>query len=174
MHLDSPTDYRLQTLQENGTYFMPLGEASRAQADQLFEQLTVGLQSSREELHVKGRMIAAEHCAGGVARFSFAQLCEQPHGAEDYLTIAQHYHTVFLDCIPKLGYDRRNEAKRFMTLIDALYEHRVKVIFTADAPPGELYRGRDHGFEFERTVSRLIEMQSASYLHDKKTKEKDR
>ncbi len=164
VHLDSPHDYRARFLQEEGAYFWPLGEVTQKKADQVFERLTDGAVASGESLTVKGRTILVPAAARGVARFTFAQLCENPHGAEDYLKIAESYHTVFLEYVPKMAYDRRNEAKRLMILIDALYENRTKLIVTADAPADRLYYGHDHAFEFERTVSRLMEMQSAGWL----------
>jgi cell division protein ZapE len=163
VHLDSPTDYRTEFIAQEGSYFSPIGAESTAHADLLFLKLTGQPTAPVEALTVKGREIRT-HAAKGVARFTFAQLCEQPMGAEDYLKIAQTYHTIFLENVPKLGYDRRNEAKRLMTLIDALYEAETRVIITADATPDKLYRGTDHAFEFERTISRLNEMQSAEYL----------
>ncbi|GJL85103.1 MAG: cell division protein ZapE [Micavibrio sp.] len=164
VHLDSPTDYRAQCLREEGTYFYPLGSETRRQANGVFNTLTDNMLPEEDEIEVKGRTIKVEATAKNVARFSFAQLCEQPHGAEDYLEIAKKYPTIFLEGVPKLGYDRRNEAKRLMILIDALYESGTKLVVTADAPPDKLYQGHDHGFEFQRTVSRLLEMQSAKYL----------
>jgi len=100
----------------------------------------------------------------GVAVFSFKRLCSEARGAPDYLAIARAYHTVILVGIPKMGPDQRNEAARFVTLIDALYEHRVKLIATADAAPEDLYGSGDGRFEFDRTISRLMEMQSQDYL----------
>ena len=100
----------------------------------------------------------------GVAVFSFKRLCGEARGAADYLAIARHYHTVILVGIPQLDADQRNEAARFVTLIDALYEHKVKLIASADAEPGELYAQGDGRFEFDRTISRLMEMQSIDYL----------
>lgn len=164
VHLDGPVDYRLQALQSEGTYFWPLGEASRQKSDMLFARLTDNAIPQEDSLTVKGRVIPVAQAAKGVARFTFAQLCEQPHGAEDYLAIAQKFHTLFLEQVPTLAYDRRNEAKRLMILIDALYESRTKLVVTADAPADRLYRGHDHEFEFQRTVSRLMEMQSEAYL----------
>ena len=163
VHLDSPHDYRAQTVQVEGSYFTPLNVQTRRAVDELFVQLSGGEAVKQHKLRVKGRVIVAEQVAGQVARFSFAQLCERPHGAEDYLKIAESFDTVFIEEIPKLGYDRRNEAKRFMNLIDALYEARIPVVISADATADKLYRGRDHAYEFERTVSRLLEMQSDSY-----------
>lgn len=164
LYLDSPTDYRTQFLAEEGTYFSPLGWAASDHADRLFAELSAGTPPKQDRLKVKGREILVGQVAGGAARFTFAQLCEQPHGAEDFLAIAERYDTVFVEAIPKMAYDRRNEAKRFMILIDALYEAGTRVIFTADAAPDKLYVGDDHAYEFERTVSRLQEMQSAEYL----------
>lgn len=164
VHLDGAVDYRAQCLQNEGTYFWPLGEATSHKADEVFELLTGAAVPGEEELSVKGRIIPVRAAAKGVARFTFAQLCENPHGAEDYIKIAQAYKTVFLENVPKIGYDRRNEAKRLMILIDALYEAKTRLIVTADAPPDKLYRGHDHGFEFQRTISRLQEMQSEGYL----------
>ena len=101
--------------------------------------------------------------ARGVCQVRFDDLCGKPLGAEDYLTLAKRYHTVILDGVPRLSEDRRNEAKRFMTLIDALYERHCNLIMAADAAPNDLYREGTHAFEFERAVSRLMEMQSAEY-----------
>lgn len=157
-------DYRLKALSDTGVYFWPLGEKVAAKAEDAFTHLTDGAAPYSETLTVKGRKIDVASVAKGVARFTFAQLCEKPMGAADYLAIAANYHTVFLEGVPKLAYDRRNEAKRLMTLIDALYDTGTKLVVTADAPADKLYRGSDHEFEFQRTVSRLIEMQSLEYL----------
>jgi cell division protein ZapE len=163
IHLDSPTDYRTMFLTSEGSYFWPLGDNASGRVRDLFVKLTDGIAPHEDTLEVKGREISAI-AAKGVAWFTFSQLCEQPLGAEDYLKIAQTYHTVFLENIPKMTYDRRNEAKRLMTLVDALYENKTRLIVTADAPPDKLYYGHDHEFEFQRTISRLLEMQSEAYL----------
>ena len=102
--------------------------------------------------------------AKGVARFTFAELCAQPLGAADYLALATHFHTLIVAGIPRLDRDRHNEAVRFMILIDALYEHKVNLICSAAVPPAALYTEGDFAFEFQRTVSRLLEMQSDAYL----------
>ena len=162
--LDSPTDYRAQFLKNEGSYFWPLGEKTKVRAEEMFVRMTHGTVPHREILKVKGRNIVVTRTANGVARFTFSQLCENPHGAEDYLTIADSYHTIFLEGIPTMGYDRRNEAKRLMILVDSLYEKGTNLVITAEAPPDELYYGDDHKFEFKRTVSRLMEMQSEEYL----------
>ncbi|HBR69484.1 MAG TPA: cell division protein ZapE [Rhodospirillaceae bacterium] len=163
--LEGPVDYRAQCMQREGTYFCPLGRGALEKAEAVFMHLTQGSEIYTDEIEVKGRIIPVRAVAKGVARFTFAQLCEQPHGAEDYLAIAARYRAVFLEGVPRLGYDRRNEAKRLMLLIDALYENGTKLLVTADAPPQEIYRGHDHEFEFQRTVSRLLEMQSEKYLN---------
>ena len=163
VHLDTPHDYRTQKIAIEGTYFSPLTHGVQEQLDEIFKALTHGTKPHRDVITVKGREIGVEQVAKGVARFSFAQLCERPYGAEDYLAIAQRYDTVFLEGIPRLTYDRRNEAKRLMNLIDALYEARVRVIISAQETPEILYHGDDHAYEFERTISRLVEMQSADY-----------
>jgi len=111
-----------------------------------------------------GRTLAIAQAAGGVARLSFDELCVAARGAADYLALAEHFHTVLIDNIPRLQKDKRNEAVRFVTLIDALYEAKVKLLVTADGAPQDLYPSGDGAFEFERTVSRLMEMQSQEYL----------
>ncbi|MBK6895409.1 MAG: AFG1 family ATPase [Alphaproteobacteria bacterium] len=162
VHLDSPHDYRARALAEEGTYFTPLGRATEQKMDALFGLLTGQAPALEEKLFVKGRRLPVR-TAKGVARFTFSQLCEQPLGAEDYVTIARNFHTVLLENVPALKYDRRNEAKRLMNLIDALYDKRVRVVISAETRPEKLYAGHDHSFEFQRTISRLQEMQSEGY-----------
>lgn len=159
-HLDSPNDYRTQKNQVEGTYFTPLNRHTSKTLNEIFKELTDGVKPQKETLKVKGHDINVSKTACGVARFTFSQLCERPYGAEDYIAIARKYDTVFLEGIPKLGYDRRNEVKRLMNLIDALYEGKNKVFISAAVEAGQLYTGHDHAYEFERSVSRLLEMQS--------------
>lgn len=162
--LEGIVDYRTLYLEREGTYFWPLCESARRKADALFATLTGNAPIYAETLEVKGRAVPVPCAAGGVARFDFAGLCERPHGAEDFLKIAEVYHTVFLEGVPILGYDRRNEARRLILLIDALYDKSVRLVVTADAPPEKLYRGHDHAFEFSRTISRLKEMGTRRWL----------
>jgi len=162
--LDGDIDYRLRSLEENGVYFSPLGLAAERKIDALFEDMTDEQPVQPARIKVKGRVITVPQSTKNVARMSFHDLCEKPLGAEDYLALAGRYQILFLDGVPRLGYDRRNETKRLMTLVDALYDNGVKLIVTADAPVEKLYTGQDHAFEFQRTVSRLIEMCSAAYL----------
>ena len=164
IHLDGAEDYRARFLQAEGVYFSPLCSATQDHADQVFAHITDRAETYRDTLEVKGRQVPVPVAAGGTARFSFADLCEQPLGAEDYLAVAGAFHTVFLEGVPKLGPESRDQAKRLMTLIDAFYDTRTKIVVTAAAPPEDLYRGEDHAFDFQRTVSRLREMQSKEYL----------
>ncbi|MCJ2177657.1 cell division protein ZapE [Novosphingobium album (ex Hu et al. 2023)] len=170
MTLNGPTDYRLQRLGGMATWHMPLGEPATEQAREAFYRLTDYPPEDSEHVPAAnidvggGRMLHVPKSLKGVGVFSFKRLCGEPRGASDYLAIARAYHSVILVGIPKMGPDRRNEAARFVTLIDALYENKVKLIAAADASPEELYEAGTGRFEFERTVSRLNEMQSADYL----------
>ena len=167
--LNGPVDYRLDRLGGMGTWHTPLGTPATDQAREAFYRLTdyppedAGHVPSAE-LAVSGRAILVPKSLKGVAVFSFKRLCDQPLGAADYLAIARAYHTVIIVGIPIMGPDERNQAARFVTLVDALYENRVKLVATADAEPNGLYQAGDGSFEFERTVSRLMEMQSADYM----------
>ncbi len=161
-HLDSHTDYRAEAVQDLETYLYPLNAQTKARADGFFHHFADGKPQEVGCVRVKGRDIPV-HFAGGAARFTFAELCEHPHGAEDYIRIGERFHTVLIEGIPRLGYDRNNETKRLMTLIDVLYDMRRRVIITAESPPEKLYHGSDYTFEFDRTISRLNEMQSSSY-----------
>jgi cell division protein ZapE len=168
--LNGPVDYRLQRLGGFPTWYVPNGQQATEALSQAFFRLTDYPPEDREhvpsediEVH-GGRTLHVPKCLKGVAVFSFKRLCAEARGAADYLAIARRFHTVILVGIPKLGPDKRNEAARFVTLIDALYEHKVKLLASADAEPVGLYPFGTGAFEFERTVSRLMEMQSAQYL----------
>lgn len=168
--LNGPVDYRLERLGGMATWHTPLGAAATAQVREAFFRLTDYPPEDAEhvpsaELDLGGgRILHVPKSLKGVAVFSFKRLCAEARGAPDYLAIAQTYHTVILVGIPRMGPENRNEAARFVTLIDALYEQKVKLLATADATPEELYAAGDGRFEFERTVSRLMEMQSADYM----------
>jgi cell division protein ZapE len=168
--LNGPTDYRLERLGGMPTWYVPNGADATEALRALFFRLTDYPPEDRAhvptaELAVSGgRSIHVPKSLKGVAVFSFKRLCGEARGAADYLAIARHYHTIIIVGVPHLGPERRNEAARFKTLIDALYENKVKLIASADAEPAALYPEGDGGFEFERTVSRLMEMQSADYL----------
>jgi cell division protein ZapE len=168
--LDGPTDYRLARLAGTRVWHVPNGPDATAALSAAFFRMTdypvedrAHVPSAELELP-GGRRLHVPKSLKGVAVFSFARLCRQPLGAADYLAIARHYHTVFIVGIPKMGPENRNEAIRFIHLIDAFYEQKVKLVAAADADPAGLYVAGDSSFEFERTVSRLMEMQSADYL----------
>ena len=170
LSLDGPTDYRLDRLAGLETWHTPLGDAATAQVREAFFRLTDFDPDDAEhvpsgELDLGGgRSLHVPKSLKGVAVFSFKRLCGENRGAADYLTIARTYHTVIVVGIPVLSPENRNEAIRFTKLIDALYEHNVKLFATAAADPEALYPSGEGSFEFERTVSRLREMQSDDYM----------
>ncbi len=168
--LDGPVDYRLDRLGGIETWHSPLGDAATAQVREAFFRLTdykpedaANVPSAALDLG-GGRTLHVPKSLKGVAVFSFKRLCGENRGAADYLAIARAYHTVILVAVPAMGPDNRNEAIRFTKLVDALYEHNVKLFVTAAAAPKDLYNTGDGAFEFARTVSRLEEMQSADYM----------
>lgn len=167
--LDGPTDYRYDRLKGVQTYYTPVDAQTTAALSDAFFRLTDRDVEDHGKvpsatLTVMGRELYVPKAARGVAVFSFKRLCASALGSADYLAIARAYHTVIMVAIPKLSKDKRNEAKRFVTLIDALYEHGVKFLCSAEVAPDALYPTGDGSFEFERTVSRLMEMQSEAYL----------
>ena len=164
LHLASPTDYRHERLMHMQVYLSPLGKATMEALEQDFAALTEGAIAEPSELELKGRTLAVSRAARGVAWFSFEELCAEARGAVDYIAVAERYHTIILDGVPKMPEARRNEAKRFILLIDVLYEHKCNLVMGAEVSPAELYTEGRHAFEFERTVSRLMEMQSEEYL----------
>jgi cell division protein ZapE len=166
VRLEARIDFRLEKLTGVPTWYVPDNAKATAALDAAWQRLTGISTGTPHELVVKGHAVKVPQSAMGVARFSFADLCGQPLGAGDYLKIAHEFHTIILDHIPVMDYDRRNEAKRFIILIDTLYDHAVKLLASAQAQPDALY-GADEGFEaqeFKRTASRLIEMRSQAYL----------
>jgi cell division protein ZapE len=168
--LNGTHDYRLERLAGLDSWHTPLGDAATAQVREAFFRLTDYPPEDSEHVPSAdldlggGRKLHVPKSLKGVAVFSFRRLCAEARGASDYLAVAQTYHTVILVGIPRMGPDSRNEAARFVTLIDALYEHKVKLFVTAAAEPEQLYQAGDGAFEFQRTVSRLKEMQSRDYL----------
>jgi cell division protein ZapE len=168
--LNGPVDYRMERIGGMKTWHTPLGEAATSQVREAFFRLTD--YKPEDAVHVpscelnvgSGRTLHVPKALKGVAVFSFKRLCGENRGASDYLAIASEFHTVIVVGIPQMGPEMRNEAIRFTKLVDALYEQRVKLFATAAAEPEDLYRAGDGAFEFERTVSRLKEMQSADYM----------
>eukprot|EP00873_Tetraselmis_striata_P016852 jgi/Tetstr1/437116/TSEL_025876.t1 len=166
--LDARTDYRLEKLAGAPLYLTPLGPEADRGVEELWRKLTHGLKAHSEELEVKGRHIPVSRTAAGVARFTFAELCERPLGAADYQRLALSYHTFVIEGVPVMDLPQRNAAKRFINLIDTLYNNRNKLVLSAEAEPEELYVATTgtESFEFQRTVSRLIEMRSEDWLSE--------
>jgi cell division protein ZapE len=166
VRLEARTDFRLEKLRDSSVYCVPADEQARETLSHAFELLTGRPHGTPTTLRVLGHPIAVPEAAANVARFSFADLCDRPLGATDFLALARAFHTIVLDDIPIIEANQRNEAKRFINLIDALYDRHVKLIASAAAEPPDLYRGQGNreAFEFERTASRLIEMRSPEYL----------
>jgi cell division protein ZapE len=164
VELNGPTDYRLQRLSPLDTYITPLGAAADAKMDAAWLRLTDKARGEPQTLTVLGRKLRVPQAAKGVARWSFDDLCRRPLAAADYLEIAQHFHTVLIEHVPRMEPSERNEARRFTLLIDTLYDENVKLICSAAAPPEALYVAGDGVEAFRRTASRLSEMQSAGYL----------
>jgi cell division protein ZapE len=168
--LNGLTDYRLQRLGGFPTWYVPNGPEATAALSAAFFRLTDYPPEDRANVPAcdlqlgGGRGLHVPKCLKGVAVFSFKRLCGEPRGAPDYLAIARNFHSVVIVGIPRMGPENRNEAARFVTLVDSLYEHKVKLLAAADAEPEHLYEAGDGAFEFERTASRLIEMQSEDYL----------
>ena len=166
LRLDARTDFRLEKLAGAKTWLVPADADATAKLDATWARLTGGAKGQPRDIAIKGRILHVPRADHHVARFSFADLCQQPLAASDYLRLAHEYHTIMIDHVPVMGLAERNEAKRFTNLIDALYDNGVKLMASAAAEPTELYRA-DQGIEameFQRTASRLIEMGSESYL----------
>lgn len=167
LSLDTPTDYRLEKTNQLPVYITPLGPEADMLMDEAWQQVTAGKKvTDNVMIEVKGRQIPVPLSGGGCARFSFDDLCAKPLGASDYIAIAKEFHTIVLDRVPQLGNGRRNEAKRFINLIDTLYDKKLHLFISADVPADSLYADTSgtEAFEFARTASRLFEMQSVDYL----------
>jgi cell division protein ZapE len=166
LYLDARTDFRLEKLQGRIVYHVPANAKAVLALTAAFEALTGVTKGTPITLDVLGHGLHVPEASANVARLPYADLCEQPLGAADFLVLAQTFHTIVIDSIPVIAAARHNEAKRFITLIDTLYDNHVKLIASAEAEPAGLYLGTEgrEAFEFERTVSRLMEMRSEAYL----------
>jgi cell division protein ZapE len=166
LRLDARTDFRLEKLAGVKMWLVPADAAAAAALDKAWGRMTGNAPCRPRDISIKGRNLHVPCSADGVARFSFADICEQPLAASDYLRLARDYHTLMIDRIPVMDFPERNAAKRFITLIDTLYDNRVKLMASAGADPLSLYLASDgvEANEFKRTSSRLIEMGSESYL----------
>jgi cell division protein ZapE len=166
LRLEARTDFRLDKLTGVKMWLVPADAAADAALDKAWARMTGNAKCKPRDISIKGRLLHVPCSADGVARFSFKDLCEQPLAASDYLRLARDYHTIMIDRIPVMDYDDRNAAKRFIALIDTLYDNAVKLMASAEADPQSLYLATDgyEANEFKRTSSRLIEMSSESYL----------
>jgi cell division protein ZapE len=164
--LDTGIDYRLEQLNGMPVYLTPVDAAAERMMDKAWDAMTRGAKPKPDEVVVNGRHVPVPRAAGRTARFSFAELCDAPLGARDFLALAARYDTIFIDRIPVLAEAKRNEAKRLILLVDTLYDRGTRLVVSAEAPPTVLYAGRKgaEAFEFERTASRLIEMQGKDWL----------
>lgn len=160
-------DYRLDRLRAAGSWFSPIDPDNERSFRALWSDMLNGEAETGETLEVLGRKIHLPHAAGGMLRASFASLCSVALGPNDYVAIAERFHTVFIEDVPKLSSNRREEARRFVILVDALYEAHTRTVLLAEAEPTLLYPEGDGAFEFERTASRLQEMRSADWLEDR-------
>jgi cell division protein ZapE len=166
LQLDARTDFRMEKLAGLKTWLVPADASAEAVLDQAFAAMTGKVPPTPRDIAIKGRVLHVPRQAAGVARFDFRELCDRPLAASDYLRLARDYHTLMIDRVPTLNYDERNIAKRFITLIDTLYDNAVKLMASAQADPLSLYRASEgvEAMEFQRTASRLTEMGSESYL----------
>ncbi|WP_407965494.1 cell division protein ZapE [Bartonella sp. C271] len=168
INLDARTDYRLEKLNPQHVYTTPLGKAADENMDQAWILVLQGQKEMSGDLSVKGRSIHIPRFGAGCARFDYQDLCAKPLAAVDYLALGEHYHTIFIDHVPVMDDAHRNETKRFILLIDVLYERHIRLFMSAEAELEQLYKGQaqtTETFEFQRTQSRLFEMQSQSYLN---------
>ena len=164
LELGGGHDYRMDRLRELDVYLTPFGAWANAKLDEAFRALAGGADGEPRVLRTQGRDVDVPRAAPGVAMAHYLDWCAKPMGAADFLCIADHFHTVIVADVPKMGPDSRDKAARFVTMIDTFYEKKVKFICSAAAPPDKLYVEGDGAFEFQRTVSRLMEMQSPEYL----------
>lgn len=164
LRLDGPRDYRLARFAGRQVYFTPVDDNSYRALERAFADLTDNASAAAESLTVLGHAVFVPRAARGVAWFRFDELCGQALGPADYLALVRRYHTFVVEEIPRLGFEQRNEAKRFNIFVDALYDAHGNLVCSAAVPPQEIYETGDGSFEFQRTVSRLIEMQSDAYI----------
>jgi len=164
VRLDGGIDYRLRLLQEAGTYLVPDDEESKQKLQHFFDECASSRITADHLLDVNGREIRAHLCAKGIAWFEFGDICGGPRNQNDYIEIARWYPTVIVSSVPRFDASRDDEARRFIALVDEFYDRRVKLIVSAETSPADLYTGTRLAFEFERTVSRLLEMRSLDYL----------
>jgi cell division protein ZapE len=165
IELDGGADYRLQLFEEAGTYLTPADNSAETKLDHYFTGIASGERVENHRIEILGREIQTRRCAKGIAWFDFMELCDGPRSQEDYIEIARWYPTVIVSGLPELGVENENAARRFIALVDEFYDRKVKLVISASVPSDSLYKGTRLQFEFQRTASRLTEMQSEEYLH---------
>ena len=165
VEMDSGIDYRLRLLEQAGTYLTPPDDAADERLREIFDNVARGSASNSRQITVLGRDIDTVRAAKGVVWFRFDAICDGPRSQNDYIEIARWYQTVIVSSIPILDARADNQTRRFISLVDEFYDRRVKLVVSAMTPANELYQGEKLAFEFQRTASRLIEMQSSDYLH---------
>lgn len=164
VNVDGGQDYRLRTLEQAELFHHPLDEQATINLERYFKQLAVEAGSHDLALEINGRTLTAHRHSDDVVWFEFAELCDGPRSQNDYIELAREFHAVIISNVPRMGGDTDDQARRFINLVDEFYDRSVKVIISAEAPIHELYLGGRLSFEFERTESRLLEMQSQEYL----------
>ncbi|HAI97868.1 MAG: cell division protein ZapE [Cycloclasticus sp.] len=164
LKLDSGTDYRLRELEQAEIYHWPLDQQADTVLSTLFKQLTANDVEPESNLEIEGRIVEVIHCAEGAVWFDYKSICDIPRGAADYIDISRCYHTVLVSNVVVMNDMNNDMANRFINLVDELYDHNVKLIMSAEVPVDKLYQGKKLAFQFERTISRLLEMQSHEYL----------
>jgi len=164
IQLNGDTDHRLRKLKQAHTWFSPLNTASERAIEQRFNELAPGTTLIDTPLQINHRQIGCRRRVDDVAWFDFYQLCHGPRASADYIELARQFHTVFVSGVPGMGENEEEWAHRFINMVDEFYDRRVKLLITADNEPAHLYHGRRHTFDFQRTVSRLMEMRSDDYL----------
>ncbi len=164
VNMDGGPDYRLRLLRQAGTYFSPADDSAQARLQTFFDKSASAQIATNRLLEINGRDICARQCAKGIVWFDFAEICDGPRSQADYIEIARWYPTVIVAGVPVLGVALESQARRFVALVDEFYDRHVKLILSAAADIDHLYTGKRLSFEFRRTISRLIEMQSSDYL----------
>jgi cell division protein ZapE len=164
IHMDGDLDYRMRLLQKAGTYLTPNDELATRKLNFFFDESATSQIRSDRDLDINGRSILAKKCAKGIAWFDFKALCDGPRSQSDYIELARWYPSIIVSGVPRLDPMREDQARRFIALVDEFYDRHVKLIISAESRAEALYTGTKLKFEFDRTVSRLIEMQSYEYL----------
>lgn len=164
--LDGETDYRQGLSEDEPVYLTPAGPEAAARLEDLWRRLSGGAPGAPATVPVKGRSLAVPRAVDGMAWFGFADLCEKPRGPADFLALVRRFHTIFVSDVPVLGPEKRNEALRFITFVDAAYDNGARLVVSAEAEPDALHVSGDNAQRFQRAASRLMEMQSAAYWRD--------